>query len=65
MSTKPVLESAIDGKSANSRTVLAHNPELRARFDRMYATLWSAGTVGEDVKELIRLRNARITDCGL
>ena len=65
MSTTPVLESAIEGKPASIRSVLAHSPELRARFDQMYATLWSRGVVGEDVKELVRLRNARITDCGL
>lgn len=65
MSTTPVLPSALAGKSPNARTVMAHHPALRERFDKMYATLWSRGVVGEDVKELVRLRNARITDCGL
>lgn len=65
MSTTPVLPSAVDGKPPSIRTVLGHHPELRARFDQMYATLWRNGTVGEDVKELVRLRNARVTDCGL
>jgi hypothetical protein len=65
MSTTPVLASATAGKPANARTVMAHHPALREQFDKMYATLWGRGSVGEDVKELVRLRNARITDCGL
>lgn len=70
MSTTPVLDSAVTGKPAGIRTVFAHHPSLRERFDSMYAVLWS-GTeanppaVGADEKELVRLRNARITDCGL
>lgn len=65
MSTTPRLASAIDGKDASIRTVMAHSPAVRGAFDAMYATLWSRGVVDVDVKELVRLRNARITDCGL
>ena len=65
MATTPRLTSAIDGESASMRTIMAHSPEVRAAFDQMYATLWSRGTVDVDVKELMRLRNARVTDCGL
>lgn len=65
MSTTPRLPSAIDGKAASSRTVMAHNPSVRQAFDKMYATLWSDGVADVDVKELMRLRNARVTDCGL
>ena len=65
MSTTPRLASAVEDKSANARTVMAHSPEVRAAFDQMYATLWSHGNVDLDVKELVRLRNARVTDCGL
>lgn len=65
MSTSPRLPSAIDGKTASIRTVMAHSPTVREAFDAMYATLWSHGQVAHDVKELVRLRNARITDCGL
>ena len=65
MSTTPRLGSAVDGKAASSRTVMAHSPAVRQAFDKMYATLWSHGVVGADVKELVRLRNARVTDCGL
>lgn len=65
MSTTPRLPSAIDDKDSSIRTVMAHSPTVRAAFDRMYATLWSHGVLDVDVKELVRLRNARVTDCGL
>ena len=44
---------------------MAHSPQVRQAFDRMYGTLWSDGVLDVDVKELVRLRNARVTDCGL
>lgn len=65
MATTPRLSSAIEDKPASSRTIMAHSPEVRAAFDQMYATLWSRGALDVDVKELVRLRNARVTDCGL
>ncbi len=65
MATTPRLVSAVDGKAPDIRTVLAHSPEVRAAFNNMYATLWSAGEVPADVKELVRLRNATQTGCGL
>lgn len=65
MSTAPRLASAVESKPASIHTVMAHSPDVRAAFDKMYATLWSNGKLDVDVKELVRLRNARITDCGL
>jgi len=65
MSTSPRLASAVDAKPASINTVMAHSPAVRSAFDRMYATLWSDGVLDVDVKELVRLRNARVTDCGL
>lgn len=65
MSTTPRLPSADPERPASIGSVLAHSPALRQRFDRLYATMWTNGAVGEDIKELVRLRNARITDCGL
>ena len=65
MSTVPRLPSASPDATPSIATTWAHSPALRAHFDRMYAVLWTGGTVGEDIKELVRLRNARITDCGL
>ncbi len=65
MTTTPRLPAPTPGTAASIRSTWSHAPELRECFDRLYATLWTGGTVGEDVKELVRLRNARITDCGL
>jgi hypothetical protein len=33
-------------------------------FPRLYGTFWSHGIVDQPTKEVTRLRNARITDCG-
>ena len=65
MSTTPRLPSAIDGVPAHIGSVLHHAPTVRAAFDSMYATLLGAGTVGMDVKEAMRLRNAAVSDCAL
>lgn len=53
--------SAPDG----SMNYLEHDPQLYARFDHFYGALWSQGRVDEPTKEVGRLRNARITDCGI
>jgi hypothetical protein len=45
--------------------VLAHQPELAAGFGALYARFWRQGVVSQRVKEITRIRNARITDCGL
>ena len=42
-----------------------HDPDLNGRFDAFYAELWQRGAVDEATKEVGRLRNARITDCGI
>ena len=45
--------------------ILDEAPEAWAAFERLYGTLWSHGTVDHVTKETARLRNARLTDCGL
>ena len=42
-----------------------HQPELFGRFNRLYGTLWTLGSVDQATKEVARLRNARKVDCGL
>lgn len=42
-----------------------HQPELWAAFNRYYGTLWSEGVVDQPTKEVARLRNARVTGCGI
>ncbi|HEX6311821.1 MAG TPA: carboxymuconolactone decarboxylase family protein [Acidimicrobiia bacterium] len=42
-----------------------HQPELFARFNHYYGTLWSDGVVDQATKEVGRLRNARVTGCNI
>ena len=64
MSTKPRIDSAVPGQSAEFGTVLAHVPRLAARFAELYGEFWQNGVVDLTIKEMTRIRNARITDCG-
>jgi AhpD family alkylhydroperoxidase len=48
---------------AISGSVLAEQPEALMRFLELYGTLWSHGRLPQSVKEVARLRNARVTDC--
>jgi hypothetical protein len=48
-----------------SMNFLEHDAELYDRFNDFYGALWSEGTVDQPTKEVGRLRNARITDCGI
>jgi hypothetical protein len=45
--------------------ILSELPDVWRAFERLYGTLWSHGTVDHATKEVARLRNARLTDCGL
>jgi hypothetical protein len=64
MSTSPRVTSAVDGQPPSFGTALAHQPALLAGFGALYGTLWTKGIVDQPLKELVRLRNARVTDCG-
>jgi hypothetical protein len=44
--------------------VLGLQPEASTRFWALYEDLWARGAVDHGSKEVARLRNARITDCG-
>jgi len=65
MSTTPRLPSAVAGAGANIVTVRRHAPAVMDAFDAMYAVLLGGGIVGMDVKEAMRLRNAKASGCGL
>lgn len=52
------------GADPVSSSALGHQPEALAAFTRLYGTLWSRGVLDHPTKELARLRNARVTDCG-
>jgi len=49
---------------AITRSPLALQPEALTAFLKLYGLLWSHGEVDHTAKEVARLRNARITDCG-
>ena len=44
--------------------LLAHAPAVLDAFLDLYGRLWRDGVVDHPTKEVVRLRNARITDCG-
>ena len=50
---------------AGKQSFLEHRPELFAAFNRFYGTLWSHGVLDQPTKEVARLRNARVTGCGI
>ena len=50
---------------AGGLTAFDHCPEAWAAFNRYYGTLWTEGIVDQPTKEVARLRNARITGCGI
>lgn len=64
MSTTPRVGSALAGEPAAFRTVFAHQQDLLGSFSALYGLLWSHGVLDHGTKEVARLRNARITDCG-
>ena len=47
------------------QTFLEHTPALFAAFNRFYGTLWADGVLDQPTKEVARLRNARVTGCGI
>lgn len=47
------------------QSLFDHQPELFARFNHYYGTLWSDGVVDQAAKEVGRLRNARVTGCNI
>ncbi|MBH79782.1 MAG: hypothetical protein CMQ49_04635 [Gammaproteobacteria bacterium] len=64
MSTKPRISSAVPDQPAQFATVMMHTPASTGRFFDLYAEFWQRGVVADELKEMTRMRNARITDCG-
>jgi alkylhydroperoxidase family enzyme len=54
-----------DSSDLVARSVLGHQPETLAAFQETYAQLWSRGVLDPALKELARLRNARVTGCNI
>jgi alkylhydroperoxidase family enzyme len=65
MATRSRLPLPSGGDDLASRSALGHQPEALTAFNRLYATLWSRGRIDPAILELARLRNARVTDCGI
>ena len=42
-----------------------HTPELFATFEAFYGELWQSPVLDQATKEVARLRNARVTGCGI
>jgi hypothetical protein len=63
MSTTPRIPPDEHGR-AHAGTMFAHRPELGTSFRTLYGTMWRQGVVDQPTKELVRIRNARVTDCG-
>lgn len=64
MSTIPRVSSAVLGEPAHFGSVLAHQPILAKLFGEVYGAFWNSDVLAARVKELCRMRNARITQCG-
>ncbi len=58
MSTRPRIAAG------SLREAFALEPDLFDAFWDLYGTLWMEGQVDPATKEIARLRNARVTDCG-
>jgi AhpD family alkylhydroperoxidase len=62
MARVPLPEPAT--ADAERAGVLAHEPRLMRSFFDLYGRLWRDGVVDHPTKEVVRLRNARVTGCG-
>lgn len=54
-----------DSTDLVARSALGHQPETLAAFQSLYGHLWSGGVVAPALKELARLRNARVVGCNI
>ena len=64
MSTTPRLAPPTEDMTADFGSLMGHAPNTMMRFFQMYARFWQEGVLAAEVKEMTRMRNARITDCG-
>ena len=64
MSTIPRISSAVPGEPPHFGNGLAHQPELAARFAELYGAFWDSDLLSARLKEVARMRNARVTECG-
>jgi len=61
--TEP-LPLPADADPAISASALSQQPETLTAFLWLYGMLWSHGRLDHSIKEIARIRNARVTGCG-
>lgn len=64
MSTTPRVTPPPNAKTADFGTLMSYIGKPTAAFFDLYAQYWQRGVLPADLKEITRLRNARVTDCG-
>lgn len=64
MSTTPRVSSAVAGEPAHFGSVLAHQPAIAESFFALYGRFWGSDVLAARIKEVARMRNARVTECG-
>ncbi|MFN4239205.1 MAG: carboxymuconolactone decarboxylase family protein [Erythrobacter cryptus] len=64
MSTIPRVSSAIAGEPPHFASVLAHQPAIAQSFFALYGRFWQSEVLSARIKEVARMRNARVTECG-
>ena len=64
MSTIPRVSSAIAGEPAHLGSVLVHQPAIAESFFALYGRFWGSDVLSARIKEVARMRNARVTECG-
>lgn len=64
MSTIPRVSSAVAGEPAHFGSVLAHQPAIAESFFALYGRFWQSEVLSARIKEVARMRNARVTQCG-
>jgi alkylhydroperoxidase family enzyme len=64
MSTIPRVSSGIAGEPAHFGSVLAHQPAMAESFAALYGRFWGSDVLAARIKEVARMRNARVTECG-
>ena len=62
MARLPAPDATTD--AARRYGLLAHAPDVLQAFLDLYGRLWRDGIVDQPTKEVMRLRNARVTGCG-
>ena len=64
MSTIPRISSAVPGEPPHFGNGLAHQPEIAASWGALYGAFWDSDVLSARLKEVARMRNARVTECG-